>query len=163
MRIDIPDEKTFVHQSIIPVRWGDMDALGHVNNAVYFRYIEQARIDWLDTFGLKVAQGNEGVVVVNAFCNFLKQIAYPADLLVKTYIANPSRVGVDTFNVMSLTTELLDAPAGQLQFPVGGLLRLLDEGMHDHDPPAQEKTVKSPADSGMCPRPQFEESLAQRP
>ena len=28
----------------VPVAWGDMDALGHVNNAVYFRYFETARI-----------------------------------------------------------------------------------------------------------------------
>ncbi len=42
---------------------------------------------------------------MNAFCNFLKQISYPADLIVKTYIANPSRVGVDTFNVISLSTD----------------------------------------------------------
>ena len=28
----------------IPVRWGDMDALGHVNNIMYFRYFEQVRI-----------------------------------------------------------------------------------------------------------------------
>ena len=50
MRIEIPEEKKLVHESIIPVRWGDMDALGHVNNAVYFRYIEQARVNWLDSF-----------------------------------------------------------------------------------------------------------------
>ena len=31
----------------MPIRWGDMDALGHVNNTVYFRYMEQARIEWL--------------------------------------------------------------------------------------------------------------------
>ncbi|MEY3950257.1 MAG: hypothetical protein RJB21_15 [Pseudomonadota bacterium] len=105
MRIEIPEDKKLVHESTIAVRWGDMDALGHVNNAVYFRYIEQARVNWLDSFGLTVTKGDAGVVVVNAFCNFLKQIAYPADLLVKTYIANPSRVGVDTFNVISLTTD----------------------------------------------------------
>ena len=105
MRIEIPAEKKFVHESIIPIRWGDMDALGHVNNAVYFRYIEQARINWLDSFGLSFSKDDQGVVVVNAFCNFLKQITYPGELLVKTYIANPSRVGVDTFNVMSLTSD----------------------------------------------------------
>jgi acyl-CoA thioester hydrolase len=103
MRIPIPEDKKFVHESIIPIRWGDMDAFGHVNNAVYFRYIEQARINWLDSLGLSFIGQDQGVVVVNAFCNFIKQIEYPADLLVKTYIANPSRVGLDTFNVMSLT------------------------------------------------------------
>ncbi len=45
MRIEIPEDKKLVHESIISVRWGDMDALGHVNNAVYFRYIEQARVN----------------------------------------------------------------------------------------------------------------------
>ena len=30
----------------MPIRWGDMDAIGHVNNTVYFRYMEQARIEW---------------------------------------------------------------------------------------------------------------------
>jgi acyl-CoA thioester hydrolase len=105
MRIEIPQDKKFVHESIIPIRWGDMDALGHVNNTVYFRYIEQARINWLDTYQLPVIRDGQGVVVVNAFCNFLKQVTYPADLLIKTYIANPTRVGVDTFNLMSLTSD----------------------------------------------------------
>jgi len=71
-----------------------MDALGHVNNAVYFRYIEQARINWLDSYQLNIQRDGQGVVVVNAFCNFMKQVTYPADLIVKTYIANPTRVGL---------------------------------------------------------------------
>ncbi|NCV77840.1 MAG: acyl-CoA thioesterase, partial [Burkholderiaceae bacterium] len=41
MRIEIPADKTFVHETIIPLRWGDMDAFGHVNNTLYFRYMEQ--------------------------------------------------------------------------------------------------------------------------
>ncbi len=36
----------FRHQYAIQVRWGDMDALGHVNNAVYLTYLEQARVDY---------------------------------------------------------------------------------------------------------------------
>ena len=31
------------------MRWSDMDALGHVNNVVYFRFMEQARIEWFDS------------------------------------------------------------------------------------------------------------------
>ena len=44
--------KQFVHSMRIPIRWGDMDAMGHVNNTVYFRYIESARIAWLEQAGL---------------------------------------------------------------------------------------------------------------
>ena len=39
--------RLLVHTSIQPIRWGDMDSLGHVNNTVYFRHMEQARIEWL--------------------------------------------------------------------------------------------------------------------
>ena len=31
----------------IPIRWGDMDAMNHLNNTSYFRYMETYRIDWL--------------------------------------------------------------------------------------------------------------------
>ena len=34
------------HSAAIQVRWGDLDALGHVNNAVYLTYVEQARIQY---------------------------------------------------------------------------------------------------------------------
>ena len=42
------DEKKLVHVERIAIRWGDMDAMGHVNNTVYFRYMEQARISWFE-------------------------------------------------------------------------------------------------------------------
>jgi len=41
-------EKKLVHVERIPVRWGDMDAMAHVNNTVYFRYMEQTRISWFE-------------------------------------------------------------------------------------------------------------------
>ena len=40
MRIEIPEYKKCVHEMRFKVRWGDMDAMGHVNNAMYFRYLE---------------------------------------------------------------------------------------------------------------------------
>jgi len=45
------DSRLFAHRFTLAVRWGDMDAMGHVNNTVYFRYMEQTRIEWLETFG----------------------------------------------------------------------------------------------------------------
>jgi acyl-CoA thioester hydrolase len=36
------------HVERIAIRWGDMDAMGHVNNTVYFRFMEQARISWFE-------------------------------------------------------------------------------------------------------------------
>ena len=38
----------------IDMRWSDMDALGHLNNVNYFRYLEQVRVEWLDSLGLSI-------------------------------------------------------------------------------------------------------------
>ena len=58
----------WVHTTRMPVRWGDMDAMGHVNNTVYFRYMEQARIEWLELchYGIDRAQ-DEAAVIVKPF------------------------------------------------------------------------------------------------
>ena len=47
MRFDLPEGLKLVHEMRIPVRWGDLDAMGHVNNTIYFRYFESLRIEWL--------------------------------------------------------------------------------------------------------------------
>ena len=43
----------------MPLRWGDMDAYGHANNTVYFRFFEEARITWLASLELG-AENSEG-------------------------------------------------------------------------------------------------------
>ena len=52
--------RLLVHTSTQPIRWGDMDALGHVNNTVYFRYMEQARIEWLFAYARRTARYERG-------------------------------------------------------------------------------------------------------
>ena len=37
MKLELPAEKRLVHEIVVPIRWGDMDAMGHVNNTIYFR------------------------------------------------------------------------------------------------------------------------------
>ena len=106
MRIDIPEQKKLVHEMVIPIRWGDMDAMGHVNNTLYFRYFEIVRIEWLHRIGGPPDPQGEGPVIVNAFCNFIKQLTYPGDVLVKHYVANPGRTSFDVF----LTLERTDEP-----------------------------------------------------
>jgi len=51
VKFDIPEQKKLVHEVVIPIRWGDMDAMGHVNNTTYFRYLETCRIDWMHAAG----------------------------------------------------------------------------------------------------------------
>jgi acyl-CoA thioester hydrolase len=93
----VKDERRLLHAIEMPVRWGDMDALGHVNNTVYFRYFEQARIQWLETLGNTVAHGCAGPVVVTAACTFKIAIRYPATLHLQMYAGPPGRSSFDTF------------------------------------------------------------------
>jgi acyl-CoA thioester hydrolase len=99
-------EKTLVHVEKIPVRWGDMDAMGHVNNTVYFRYMEQARIGWFDA----LVPGDEawqstGIVIANASCNFKRPINYPGTVEVKVYAGAPGGSSVPTFYEMRVDEE----------------------------------------------------------
>lgn len=90
-----------VHTSRIAVRWGDMDALGHVNNTVYFRYAEQARIEWLESLGVAdIVAVDEGPVIVNASCTFFRPIAYPATVEIRTLIGKPGRSSLPTYYEM---------------------------------------------------------------
>lgn len=106
MRFDIPDDKKLSYEMVIPMRWGDMDAMRHVNNTIYFRYLEIVRIAWFDEVGCGVNPKGEGPVIVNAFCNFYRQLEYPGDVLAKHYICNPGRSSLDTY----VTLERTDAP-----------------------------------------------------
>ncbi|MEB3766810.1 thioesterase family protein [Acinetobacter sp. MD2] len=60
------------------VAWGDMDAFGHVNNVVYYRYIESARIEYLTHLDLF----NEPLygVVASSQCQYLKPVFFPDQL-----------------------------------------------------------------------------------
>ena len=106
MRYEIPAVKKQVFEMTIPIRWGDMDAMGHVNNTVYFRYLETVRIDWMRSIGCQPDPQGEGPVIVNAFCNFYKQLEYPGDVLVKMYVSDPARSTFESWGTM----ERADAP-----------------------------------------------------
>ncbi len=80
-----------VHVTRMPIRWGDMDAMGHVNNTVYFRYIEQARIEWFTEIDCTPDPAGEGPVIVNAHCSFLRQLKYPGQIEVRTLVGPPGR------------------------------------------------------------------------
>ena len=106
MRFEVPAEKKLTHEMVIPIRWGDMDAMGHVNNTLYFRYFEVARLEWLQRVGALPAPQGEGPVIVNAFCNFIRQVEFPGDLLARHYVTNPGRSSFDTY----ITLERTDLP-----------------------------------------------------
>lgn len=105
MKIPFPDDLHCIHEFIVPIRWGDMDAMGHVNNATYFRYMECARIDWFGSVGFQPNPKGEGPVIGNVFCNFLHQLEYPGDVLVRTHVGRIGNSSIDTWQTLSLTSD----------------------------------------------------------
>lgn len=86
-----------VFEMSMPIRWGDMDAFGHVNNTVYFRYMEQVRISWFEALGfIGNANDEQGPVVVNASMEFLRQLHYPGDVIGRMSVGKPGRSSFDT-------------------------------------------------------------------
>ncbi len=73
-------EFRFIHPQ--EVAWGDMDALGHVNNTAYFRYIENARLAYFFSLdGMQIMrQHGCGPVLADIRCRFRMPVRYPAHL-----------------------------------------------------------------------------------
>jgi acyl-CoA thioester hydrolase len=106
LRFELPAALKLVHEMVMPVRWGDMDAMGHVNNTLYFRYFEIIRLDWFGRIGAPANPAGEGPVIVNACCSFLKQVEFPADILLRHFVADVGRTSFDTY----FTLERCDQP-----------------------------------------------------
>jgi acyl-CoA thioester hydrolase len=98
-------ERKPLHVELIPIRWRDMDALGHVNNMQFFGYMEDARNKWLD--GMRPIFQAEGVdtVIANASCNYRKPFVYPGTVEVKIFVTRIGNTSVVTQYELRLQHE----------------------------------------------------------
>ncbi len=88
------------------IRWGDMDAMLHVNNTVYFRFMEQARIGWIDSWGVEnAASMAEGPVVATAGCRFKRPLKYPGEVEVLVYAGKVRRSSMPTYYEIRRTDD----------------------------------------------------------
>ena len=70
-----------------PVHWGELDALGHVNNARFFTWFESARMALFERVGLASTGTPEiGPILAHTSCDFLAPVRHPAELLAGTRI-----------------------------------------------------------------------------
>lgn len=80
----------------ISVRWRDMDSMGHVNNAKYVSYLEEARVRWiLDIPGVSMTDRIAPVVAANNI-NYRRPLAWPNDILVELYV---DRLGTSSVTI----------------------------------------------------------------
>ena len=82
----------------LPVVWGEMDAYGHVNNTVFFRYFETARMAYFERiqFGEPSNPSDVGPILASTSCRFRRPLRYPDRIHVG---ARVSEVGDDRFRM----------------------------------------------------------------
>jgi acyl-CoA thioester hydrolase len=97
----------------IPVAWGEMDALQHVNNIVYFRYFETARLAYFEKIKFMDAaqSGRSGPILAEASCKFRAPLMYPDTVWIGV---SAGSVEVDRFTMsMRLVSEKLGKIAAE--------------------------------------------------
>jgi acyl-CoA thioester hydrolase len=72
-------------RSPVALRWSDLDAFNHVNNARYFTFLEQARIEWFESVDEPWITEDASPVVASATLNFKRPIEYPANVFVELF------------------------------------------------------------------------------
>lgn len=80
----------------IDIRWGEQDPLGHVNNTVYFRWFEIARIEYLNRVDSNITMhgGGIGPILASIKCDFKKQLKFPDRVHVGTKVEHVGRTSV---------------------------------------------------------------------
>ena len=97
----------------ITVRWGDMDAYGHVNNSVYATYVEEARLHWFRSLD-SAWMGEDAAPILAALnTNFRKPVEWPAELVVEMFAG---RVGRSSF---SASFRIIDRHAPEVLYAEG--------------------------------------------
>lgn len=86
MESTMETRKDYAHFLPLDVRWGDADALGHINNVQYVRYIESARVDYAKVVNdLNFEAGIEECwILADLQCSYVGQLHYPCHIEVAT-------------------------------------------------------------------------------
>ncbi len=73
----------------IKIDWSEMDLFGHINNVAYFKYIQAARVNYLELVGINTAnpENKLSFAVAASSCQFKKPLFYPGNIVVKTKVA----------------------------------------------------------------------------
>lgn len=88
----------FKHFIVLPVRWGDADALGHINNVQYARYLESGRVAYYhDVLAIKFEPETQiSLILADLRLSYLQQVHYPCVLEIATRV---SKLGGKSLNM----------------------------------------------------------------
>jgi acyl-CoA thioester hydrolase len=76
-RASVAQGQSFTYD--VPLRWSDIDVFRHLNNVVYFRLMEEARVQLFNGPGI-IREAGKMMVLAHASCDFVKPMHYPATI-----------------------------------------------------------------------------------
>jgi len=107
----------------LAVRFRDCDPMGHVNNAVYLTYLEQARLHlWMERWQVDPRRAGEGIILARAELDFRSPAVYGETLEVRLRVG---AIGRSSFNY---EYEVIEAGAGRLVLSARTVLVWYDYG-----------------------------------
>ena len=92
----VPPAPRLLARVPVPVRWGDLDAFNHVNNAAFLVYAQEARLEWLAGIGGQWFDESAMPVVAAAHVNYRRQLAWPARIVVEL---EATRIGTTSVTI----------------------------------------------------------------
>ena len=96
MEKDQLDHYKLVRNDEMKMRWGEMDALAHMNNVAYIRYFEEARVAWFYELDISYDSKSEGPILGTINCRYLHAAIYPVQFLMRTYVGD---LGTSSFKM----------------------------------------------------------------
>ncbi|MFB6465372.1 acyl-CoA thioesterase [Cytobacillus sp. Hz8] len=80
----------------ITARFGETDVLGHINNASYFSYLEEARIRFFEEIGYEIRKNKWNFILASTKCDFVNQGYFNQKMTISTYV---SHIGTKSFQL----------------------------------------------------------------
>jgi acyl-CoA thioester hydrolase len=104
----------FAHRIRLPIRWGDMDSMGHVNNVKFFTFDESGRIAYFDELARidPTFWNDHGLILAHIGADFIAQLRYPATLDIGTRIARMGKSSLHTVAAMFSEGQLVAVVKG---------------------------------------------------
>jgi len=90
----------------VPVRWRDMDALAHVNNASYLGYVEEARVSWFQSLSADWSGASAAPIMAAVTMNYRRPARWPESLRVELHA---ERVGTKSLTLGHRIVSATDA------------------------------------------------------
>lgn len=89
----------------MPLRWGDHDALNHVNNAAYLVYLQEARVQWLAEHVTDWAAHDSAPIMAAVHANYRRPITWPGEIVVQLFC---ERLGTSSITIAHRIVDAKD-------------------------------------------------------